>query len=221
MANLTNITQAVATQTIAQATAHTSSGFLWVIAAVISRFWELVSAPFVHTQMQWIIIPLILTFFLTEFYFFRHTDEELGWNAALVNSLVLVFVAIDLTKTVFHDQPPLMVAKLFGQSLSTGENLSMFLVIIFIGCLGFGLAAINYFHLLPRKIAFILSSHPPINFIAYFAIVMVYSTNDGAPLPLDSYTVAAAVILFTILMAIIFMLQRVLGSRNLSLSRRN
>jgi hypothetical protein len=194
--------------------------FTTLIPSVASRFWDLVSAPFYHSHMQWIIIPLILTFLLTEFYFFRHTDEELGWNAALINSMVLVFVAIDLTKTVFDEAPPLEVARLFGTALTTGEHISMFLVIIFIGGLGLGLAVINYFHLLPRKIAYMLSSHPPINFIAYFAIVQVYSRKAGHPVPLDTYTVIAATLLFTILVAIIFALQKLLGSKQSAFSLR-
>jgi hypothetical protein len=213
MVNLTNLT----TSTMANATAPIVSqgpSFVDGIGLTFSRFWDLISAPFAHSHMQWIIFPLLLTFILTEFYFFRHTDEELGWNAALVNSLVLVFIAIDLTKTVFENKTPLEVLSLFGQSLTTGEYFSMFLVITFIGGLGFALAIINYFHLLPRKFAYLLSSHPPINFIAYFAIVQVYSEKAGDPVPLDMYTVIAATLLFTLVALAIFAVQRMIGTKD-------
>lgn len=211
LGNVTNMT----TQAV---TVQTTNWFVWfvsvVIPKVVERFWQLLSAPFNYPHMQWIIIPLVLTFVAAEFYFFRHVNEELSWNTALLNSLVLIFVAIDLTRTVFNDATPVQVAKLFVTSLETGSQLSSFLVIIFIGGLGLALAIINFFHILPRKLAAIVSSHAPINFIAYFAAVEIYSASAGTPLPLDGETVAAAVILFTILVYIVYVLQRSPGQNS-------
>jgi hypothetical protein len=221
LSNVTNDTLAHLNETLGNATGispHTSNVlvdlFTVAIPAIAVRFWYLVSAPFRFSEMQWILIPLMLTFVLTEFYFFRHTDEELGWNAAMLNSMVLVFVAIDLVKTVFAGDTPWQVIKLFWQALLTGEHLSMLLTIIFIGGLGLALIAINYLHLLPRRVAYVISSHPPINFVAYFAIVVVYSDHAGTPLPLDGYTVAAATILFIVIVALIFTLQQMFGTKS-------
>ncbi len=210
-ANLTNAT-ASAAETIGSSANILLSFFTVGIPSIIFRFWDLIAAPFKHTHMQWIIIPLIATFVISEFYFFRHTEEELGWNAALMNSLVLVFVAIDLTKTVFDHASPWEVLKLFFGGLSTGEHLGSFLVIGFVGGLGLALVIINYFHMLPRKMAYTLSSHPPVNFIAYFAVVMVYSAKDGDPIPLNGYTVIAATLLFILVLAAVFWTQRKFGS---------
>lgn len=218
--NGTNLTEATSGVVTVETSNWISSFFLHSLPAIASRFWDLVSAPFYHPHMQWIIIPLILTFLATEFYFFRHTDEELSWNAALVNSMVLIFIAIDLTKTAFHEKPPLQVAQLFAASLTSGESIGMFLVIIFIGGLGLALATINYFHLLPRRLAFILSSHPPINFIAYFAIVIVYSHIDGNPIPLDKHTVIAGTLLFTLIVLVLYIAARAFGSKDLGKHQR-
>lgn len=213
MANLTNATLAVADSAVAAAPSF--------LLAIPLAMWDIVSAPLHHSHMQWIVIPLLLTFFLTEFYFYRHPDEELGWNAALMNSLVLVFIAIDLTKTIFENQPPLAVAKLFVTSILTGEQLSSFLVIIFIGGLGLFLATVNYFHMLPRRIAFIVASHPVINFIAYIAIVIVYSEKAGDPVTLGAPFVIAATLLFTAFVYIMFKLQSSLGTLNYGQYRRS
>jgi hypothetical protein len=208
------------TNATSEALSNASPGMLSMLALIPVRYWDFVSAPFTHPAMQWIIIPLMLTFMLTEFYFFRHPDEELGWNTALMNSLVLVFVAIDLTKTVFEHQTPVQVAKLFIVSLRSGENLGIFLTISFIGILGLGLAFINYFHLLPRKMAYLLSSHAPINFIALTAIVSVYTSQSGDPFILDMAGVVAAVLVFTTIVGTIFTMQRYLGSKDLSMYKR-
>lgn len=213
MANLTSATLGAADAAVAA----TPTFFVSVIASL----WDIISAPLHHTHMQWIVIPLVVTFCLTEFYFFRHPDEELGWNAALMNSLVLVFIAIDLTKTIFHEQPPLAVARLFLTSLSTGEHLSSFLVISFIGCLGLFLAIVNYFHMLPRRIAFIISSHPIINYIAYVAIVIVYSEKAGDPVALGAPFVIAATAIFTAFVYLMFRLQTAFGTLNYSQYRRS
>lgn len=224
--NLTNLSslpvaQSAINQTV---TIQTQNWFVGVFTTflpdVAFRFWKLIASPFIHSEMQWIIIPLLLTFVLAEFYYFRHPDEELGWSAALINSLVLVFVAIDMIKTVFVGQTPWQVLNLFINALKTGENFSLFLVIIFIGGLGLALAVINYFHLIPRKIAYLLSSHAPINFIAYFAIVQVYTRKANDPLPLDAATVIAAVFLFTLLVGGLFVAQRMFGSKDLSMYKR-
>jgi len=69
---------------------------------VYSRFIELVTAPYHHTELLWITIPLIIVVLLMEFYFGRYEKEELGWNTAVGNALVLLFVAMDLYRYVYE-----------------------------------------------------------------------------------------------------------------------
>jgi len=56
---------------------------------------------------------------------------------------------------------------------------------------GLAITIINYYHLLPRKLAFEMSSHPPVNFLAYFAIAIVYSAGTETEIPLDIPTLIA------------------------------
>src|SRR4051812_16533448 len=78
---------------------------------IFIRLWDLIAAPFRHGEMLWIIFPLVFTFVVMEFYYERNRDEELGWGSALANSLILVFVAIDLIKTSFGHETPWVVLK--------------------------------------------------------------------------------------------------------------
>lgn len=220
VANITaNLTER-ATDAAGAALSNSPPGALEMITLIPARYWQFISSPFTHPAMQWIIIPLLVTFLLSEFYFFRHPDEELGWNAALMNSLVLIFVAIDMTKTVFEHQTPVQVARLFIASLQHGENLGIFITIIFIGLLGVFLAFVNYFHLIPRRLAFLVSSHASMNFIALTAVVTVYTAQAGNPYILDVSGVIASVLVFTTIVGIIFFIQRMLGTKDLSMYSR-
>lgn len=182
------------------------------VSLVFDRLWDLVTAPYHHPEMLWIIIPLAFTFIVMEFYFSRHRDEELGWGAAVANSLILIIVAIDLLKHSFHYAPPWTVLKEILLAAFGDVHLELapqvVLLILFLGALGLAITIINYFHLLPRKVAFELSGHPPINFLAYFAIAIVYSTSGTHEIPFDIATLIAGALLFIIIIMIVFGLRK-------------
>ena len=52
------------------------------LSAVVERCIEFLTAPFVYTDMLWIILPLILTLLVMELYFGVYSSEELGWSSA-------------------------------------------------------------------------------------------------------------------------------------------
>jgi hypothetical protein len=179
---------------------------------IFIRLWDLLAAPFRHGEMFWIIIPLFFTLIVMEFYYDRHDDEELGWGATVANSLVLIFVAIDLVKESFGRQTPWTVGKsvvlAFFSDGALPVSFQVVLLIGFLGALGLVLTLISYFHLMPRKIMFNIAGHPPVNFLAYFAIAIVYSTNSSHPIPLDLATCVAGVLLFLIILFVVFGLKR-------------
>lgn len=179
-----------------------------LVPLILGRLWDLAAAPFRHQEMLWIIFPLLLTLLVLEFYFDRHGDEELGWAAAVANSLILFIVAIDLVKHSFHQQSPIEVAKIVFLAVFTKEQLPLapevLILILFLGVLGVLVTVVNYYHLLPRKLAFEVSGHPPINFLAYFAIVIVYSAGTEHPIPFDIATLVAGVLLYVLLLGIVF-----------------
>jgi hypothetical protein len=161
---------------------------------VLPQLWErltqIVTAPVKHQDMIWIVIPLITALLLMEFYFGRYKREELGWNSALANSLVLIFVSIDLFRRIYGDFVAISTSTLT-------QNMTQNLVALAIAIEGFIIMFFDFFHMLPKRMAFMVSSALPINLTAYFAIVFVYSK-----MPFDIYTIIAFFIVFIVLIAL-------------------
>ncbi len=128
---------------------------------ILLKVWDLIKAPVDFPGMLWIALPLILAMVLMELYFGRYKKEELGWNSAFANSMVLFFVGFDL------------IRHLYGTG-EIGFNLRFIVVLILI-FLGTTLTWLDFFHLLPKELAFILSAKFPTTISSYIAIVLVYS----------------------------------------------
>jgi len=158
----------------------------YFLQQVYPRFIILLKAPVVHPEMIWIVIPLFVTLLLMEFYFGRYRQEELGWNTAFGNAIVLLFVAIDLFRHIYTN--PITLANLSTTYMKT-------LVACLVGVEALWLMFLDYFHFLPKKVAFFISSALPNNVTAYVAIAIVYSTV----VPFDMVTILAAVLFFFIL----------------------
>ncbi|MBD3354899.1 hypothetical protein GF361_02850, partial [Candidatus Woesearchaeota archaeon] len=75
------------------ATAKAAASNATITDLTISRFMELVTAPYHHSELLWITIPLVAALILMDIYFGRYKKEELGWNTAVGNTLALAFVA--------------------------------------------------------------------------------------------------------------------------------
>ena len=187
--NATNATEVVDVGTATQLF------FTIVIPELFSRFWSFVAAPFVYLEMWWLLIHLVLTFALFEFYFERHRDEDLGWTAALANSVVMIFISMELLRSIYGHKPsPFeLFPNLLSDYFALGLNDQMVLVsmILVLGALGIATAVINYFHLLPRKVAFLVSGHKTVNLLAYALIVITWRFTHGTPMPLDGVTLVA------------------------------
>jgi len=177
--------------------------FQFNLQNVIPRFILLVSAPLVVREMLWILFPMVLMLLLMEFYFGRYTGEDLGWNTAVGNSMVLVFVSIDLFRQLYGSSG-------LGQFQEAGlaglQQISPYVLPVktvmagFVGLVGISLLLTNFFHVLPKKLAFVMSSSLPIDIIAYLAIVIVYTGGAGTgAVPMDLTTIAAAGVLFVVL----------------------
>ncbi len=162
----------------------------------LSRLVELIRAPVDHSELLWIVIPLAATLILMELYFGRYKDEELGWNTAVGNSMVLIFVAMDLFRHLWeHTIDPDILNVLM-------THLSKSALIMFLALGSAWLFIADFFHFIPKSIAFMLSSSIPIKVIAYVTIVLVY-TN----LPFDWATLAASVALFLLLFIVFRLVQ--------------
>lgn len=164
---------------------------LSALALISDRFMELVSAPLVNQDILWFAFPLgIATLFMT-LYFGKYRYEELGWNTAFGNTMVFLFVAIDLIRKMYYATPEGGFGNLFTNPLYF--SITGILVIV---ALLFML--ITYYHLLPKSWAFFIFSNPPVNVSLYVVMTIVY-TNVAA----DWITGAAGLLLFLVLSVIL------------------
>lgn len=187
--------------------------FSVVIPEILSRFWVFVSAPFVYPDMWWLLIHLVLTFVLFEFYFDRHREEDLGWTAALANSIVVIFVSMELLRKMYHhDMSPLQVfSQVIRDALAGADHMGLVTLILLLGGFGVATAVINYFHFLPRRVAFLVSGHKTVNLLAYFLIVVVWRSTHGVPIELDFVTFTALAIFGALLWGLIEFANRMRG----------
>lgn len=157
----------------------------YIVDDLYPRGVALVDAPFKVPEMLWMLIPIIVSVVMMEFYFGRYKEEELGWNTAFGNALVLSFVSIDLFR---HTYEP--TGRTIMESLQSPDTKISIAMVIF----GFAilLMLMNYFHFLPKKIAYAISSGPFIQMIALLGIIIVYS--DG--IPLNWTTLLACILIF-------------------------
>lgn len=158
---------------------------------VFQRFTELITAPYHYKEMLWITLPLVIALLLMELYFGRYAKEELGWNTAVGNSLVLIFVTIDLIRhlTSITTDPSFMNV-VFG-------NFDKIILIAIVAFSSLWLLTAEFFHFIPKKLAFLISSSLPVNITAYIIIIAVYTA-----IPLDLTTLIAAIMLFIALMLV-------------------
>jgi hypothetical protein len=129
------------------------------------------------------------------FYFGKYHKEELGWNTAVGNSVVLLFVAIDLFRYVYHLTIPGTVINYAIYPISTVICLVVVIEAV-------TLLFTSFFKALPKQVAFFLSAPLPVNLQAYIAVALVYTD-----LQLDRYTIIAVIVLFAILYCLIKLLQ--------------
>ena len=157
-----------------------------IIIEFSHRFTALLTTPSQRPEMLWIVFPLLIIIVMMTFYFSKYKEEELGWNTALGNSLILVFVSVDLLRTISNTTASGALENLLANMGATIIALLLFME-------GLLLLFVNFYHVLPKKIAFVLSSPLSVNLLAYVTIAIIYSR-----LPIDLFTISAAIFFFAL-----------------------
>lgn len=157
------------------------------INIIWERALEIAKEPLLSKDMLWILLPLLATLLLIELYFGRYKREELGWNSALGNSLVLFFVGMNLFSWLQRND--LLYFAVFSE-----VALAKSIIAAVVTLESILLIALNFFHATPKKIAFSLSSVLLLNFIGVISIILVYSSID-----ISTLTFLASVALFVLL----------------------
>tara|TARA_Y100000310_G_scaffold133889_1_gene132864 strand:+ start:3598 stop:4140 length:543 start_codon:yes stop_codon:yes gene_type:complete len=165
------------------------------LVSLKDRFMELILAPSQYTEMLWIAIPLTLTLFLTELYFSRYKSEELGWNSAYGNALVLIFVSLDIFRYLYNN--------------NLLETLTIKLALAFaVAIMAVLLTLVNFLHIIPEKMAYGLSSKLPMNFIAYISLILIYSS-----IPIDLLTIICSATFLIIISLLLIILRSIIPSK--------
>ena len=173
-----------------------------------NRSIDILHAPVENYNMLWMLVPLLATAILLEVYFGRYKEEELGWNTAFGNALLLVFVSTDLFR---HTYEPLGLS--VKDAILSGNIKIYIAVAIFV--FGLVMLFIDFFHVLPKKYAYAVSSPVYINILGLLGIIIVYSNN----IPLDWTTFAACMMLLVIFTLITFMIYLLVPSYKAPLQR--
>ncbi|MEW6748393.1 MAG: hypothetical protein AB1295_01655 [Candidatus Micrarchaeota archaeon] len=156
--------------------------------AVQGRLIELLLAPLNNQDMLWTAIPLLIATLFMTLYFGRNRKEELGWNTAFGNTMVFLFVAINIIRTMYN----------YGGSWeSVMSNELYFTLSLGLAGASFLLMYMTYFHLLPKGFAFFIFSAPPINVTVYVIMTLVY-----ADVPPDHLTALAGVAFLVLILIV-------------------
>lgn len=173
-----------------------------------NRILDMIISPYKNTDMLWMLLPLLGALILMEFYFGRYKEEELGWNTAFGNSLILIFVAIDTFRHVYEPIGGSAIAIIYSGHIKI-------LISLVILVMGLFLMLADFFHFLPKRIAYIISSPAYINLIGLLGIIIVYSEN----IPLDLLTILSCIMIFLLANAISIIIYIIVPSYSPPLQR--
>ncbi len=152
------------------------------------------------------VLPLLGGLLIVSFYYGRYRYEELGWGAAVSNAFILAATGMVLLyelpptgfdwQTLNHQLESVILLETGSLAFSGADQ--RFVVAFTIIAVGMVLATINFFHLMPKTIAFFISSGFVVYTTTYITIAWIYTE-----LPLDQGTMIAAIgVMITLYIAV-------------------
>ncbi len=163
----------------------------YFLGDIFPRFLEMIFITIQKKETLVILIPLIITLFLVQLYFGRNKDEQIGWNTAYANCIVLLFVTAHLGTYVYEQYG----LDAFYNSGGTAYYKTLFVLIL--GLVALSLMFIDFFHSIDERFSFLMSSSIFINVISFIGVVLVYSSIE-----FDLVTLYASIFIF--LLVIVF-----------------
>lgn len=148
----------------------------YISEEVLRGAWEIIVAPVYHTGMIPTLMPIVLGGVVLELYFGKYSEESLGWNSSVSNSIIWVSTGLTL----------LLTADLGALS---EKAVSYFLI-----CLGGFVGYMNFFHKWSATVAFIASSSGVVYSVAYVSVVMIKSGMEVNETSLQSAAISLAAI---------------------------
>ncbi|MEM4397976.1 MAG: hypothetical protein QW757_05130 [Candidatus Woesearchaeota archaeon] len=165
---------------------------------LFSTFLEFLYAPLIYKEMLWILLPLFFAIALMEIYFYKYPREGFGHHKSLESSIFLIFVYFDL------------IRYLINYDLNLAKALVIFIFLIFTLIV----SVYDFFHKLPLKTIFKMSSKSVIAFFTYITIVLVYSDLLNNESFFHLLSVFFALILFFFMIVVIRFLYSYLEPRS-------
>lgn len=159
-------------------------------AEVVIRFLELLRAPIDNSDILWSAIPLLIATLFIMIYFGKHQKEELGWGTAFGNTMVFLFVAIEIIKKMYYHGGNGSIENIIQNGVYLPLTIGLITTSI-------GLMTLTYFQILPKRLAFFLFSAPPINVTVYVLMTMVYANVKA-----DHITILASILFLAIILVI-------------------
>jgi hypothetical protein len=126
---------------------------------VIGTAISILIAPVQQSSIVPTVLPLILGGLIVELYLGKYKSEELGWNTAVGNAVVWFATGVSLLAT---------------ESLEGLEVQATFFLIF----LGLFVGFMDFFHVWPARIAFLVSSSGLVYTIAYTIVVMIKTSIE-------------------------------------------
>jgi len=157
------------------------------LAAIAQLFWndffhsfiEFLYAPFIYTEMLWILLPVGIALVITEMYFNRYPRESIGYHKALENAIFMIFITIDLVRFMYTRE----------------VHISQIIVTVAYAIFTFIICVLDFYHRLPIKLIMRSSSKFILVILSYVSIVLVYSDLMSALNVVRSITLVLSIIL--------------------------
>ncbi len=141
-------------------------------------------------ELIWAITPLIIATLVMIIYSEVYKGETPGWHSHVLNSLVLLFVSMNLLRYIY------------GINNGGGTNFINYpgklIVALFLLFLGAIIFVLNFQHFLPKKVAEQLNSPLTSNLLAYVLILFVYAET-----PYEWSVLLPLIIIFTLLFTLL------------------
>jgi Co/Zn/Cd efflux system component len=160
-----------------------------IISQIIGRFLQLLQVPINNSEILWAAIPLLIATFFVVTYFGKYRKEHIGWNDAFGNSMVFLFMAINLIKEMYYQDGVGSITNILSNKIYLPISVALIIT-------GAGLMILTYYRILPKNIAFFMFSAPTVNSIVYVIMTVVY-----ADVPADIITVFAAMLFLGLIRA--------------------
>lgn len=153
------------------------------IDAAVSKYIDIVQFPLSHPEIIPSLLPIMMGLIVVAIYYGRYRYEELGWGAAVSNSLLLMSTGAAL---VYQLAPEKQAVDYLMTQLSAGlqtvltQDIAASTVdprfAVAAAIIGFGglLVLLDFYHLMPKALAFNVSSGFVVYTLTYIAIAVIY-----------------------------------------------